>query len=226
MQRLTLAEIMRADPRPLKDAVLDHVHTLDAIAQDARLATIEEGGFTATNVQKAVDTATAALRADKLAMDIGVTKLVLEKAQRDADVSGQWIASVLVAIKDKLVDFLAPLPDPRTSPQPYARAIEFRETFGRWMLEAAHAALSGREIPDPPAPSLVVALLDGAQPVVVQDRPAATSHEDSGLTDDVYQVIEENEAAATRRPLAPAEVTPIRPARSGGVGSLMSQQIY
>jgi hypothetical protein len=183
LQRLTLAEIMRADPRPLTESVLDHVHTLDAIARDARLATIEEGGFTAASVQRAVDTATAALRADKLAMDIGVTKLVLEKAERDAALSGEFVASTLVTIKDKLVEFLAPLPDSRTSPQAYSRALQFREAFGRWMLEAAHAAITEREIPDPPAPSLAVALVGDAFVVDVPDRPADVADEDSGPVD-------------------------------------------
>ncbi|WP_410597630.1 hypothetical protein [Amycolatopsis sp. lyj-23] len=244
LQRLTLAELMRANPRPLTEAVLDHVHTLDAIAQDARLVAMEEGGFTAANVQKAVDTATAALRADKLAMDIGVTKLVLDKARADAALSGEVVAGALVAIKDKLMEFLVPLPDSRTSPQAYARAIQFHEAFARWMLEAAHAAVTGHEIPDPPAPSLAVALVEGTSGVNVPAWPADVADEDSGPVDaevvdnpdvrelspdEVAKLVAELDADPEPPPVPPrpAKVAPLRPSASDvPYKNPMLQRIY
>lgn len=105
-QRHTLAELLRADPRHPWEVVLDHMHTLDAVAREARLTLGEDGTVTPQQLDRIVEYAKAAHHLAKTAIDVGAHERIAQSLQRQVELDGQVIAQTLGATLDALLDRL------------------------------------------------------------------------------------------------------------------------
>lgn len=158
LTRLHLAELMRSDARPVWEVVLDHVHSLDAVAREARLALREGEPVEADQLDRIVESAKAALTAAKLAIDTRSYEMLAQQHDRQLELDGQLVADVLATVLDALVDGLR-LPVTHVNP------------LRDWVFEAAGAALSNLDtgdavatvvVPPPPVHDLTIATVEPA----------------------------------------------------------------
>lgn len=183
LTRLHLAELMRSDPRPVWEVVLDHVHSLDAVAREARLALREGESVMPDQLDRIVESAKAALTAAKLAIDTRSYEMLAQQHDRQLELDGQLVADALAVVLDALVDGLR-LPVTRVKP------------LRSWAFEAAAAALSSLDgsdpaatvpVPPPPVHDLTIATVE----------PASSSTARTSSTSDYASDVERQRTGAT-----------------------------
>ncbi|GAA5119253.1 hypothetical protein GCM10025762_36890 [Haloechinothrix salitolerans] len=189
-ERLTLAELMQGDRRHPWEVVLDHTHTIDVIAREARLGLTEGEEITPEQLDRIVETAKVAHHLAKTAIDTRAHEHIAEHYQRNVQLEGEIISAVVRDVVTALVDGLGFHPVQRT------QVME-------WALEAASARLaagpdgSADVIPDPPVPRL--AIESGTTTGTPDDD---TSRDDSGpneANDVVDAELVDDEPAAPAR---------------------------
>ncbi|MCS7477499.1 hypothetical protein ACFFQW_35955 [Umezawaea endophytica] len=128
MMRLGLAELMKSDPRPVWEVVLDHVHALDAIAREARVDLREGEDVSAEQLDRIVDSSKAALTAAKLAIDTRSYEMMAEQTRRNVELEGKVVAEAIGRVLDVLLNDLR-------------GGVHYLQGTRTWAFESAHAVL-------------------------------------------------------------------------------------
>jgi hypothetical protein len=158
--RVTLATLLKSDPRPVWDVVLDAVATADALMTDLKL------GITAGADDphaEPLDPAQLSRLSDavKLAHSLAssaITVRAYELKSQVAELDGERLADAVLAAVMVLLDALG-IADPGD-----------RAEVDAWLRRALGAALRGQPVPDPP-----LAALRGVHVAVLRDAPALTA---------------------------------------------------
>jgi hypothetical protein len=129
--RVSLAQLMDEDPRPVGEVLLDVVATFDAIWRNAKI----EVGDTVTpeKIDRLLELGTFLKQAVKTVVDAGVAVELVHQRERDLQLEGRVITSALVKVVDELVCALAP--------------VEQRNAYRQWAMGLAFAELGGHAPP-------------------------------------------------------------------------------
>jgi hypothetical protein len=135
--RVTLAQLMKDDPRPVGTVLLDALHSADALLQDARTKVTVGGDVTANDMSRFIEALERAAKLAKTVIDAGVAVKMVEARERDLDAEGQIVVDALLAVLDPLID--------RLEVAPVSRAA-----WRTWALQTVVAKLHG--VPGPAQP--------------------------------------------------------------------------
>jgi hypothetical protein len=168
--RTTLATLLALDPRPAWTVVQDHLHTLDSLAREARIAAMSGETITPESLSALVDLSRSALQAAKLCADLDVAERQADV--REAELHRDAARLVISAIDTILAAVLDEVPHDR------------RQPWRDWSHTAAAAVLrSVPVIPEPPRFPAAIGRSAVVDAVLVEPYPdgaAEPSAADSG----------------------------------------------
>jgi hypothetical protein len=208
MQRLTFAELLRHDPRPIAEVIIESVAISDAAMMDLKMSIMDEhaetGTVTADNLTRLFQYAERANKLAKAAHDAGIAELQLRQRERDLNMETQIVVDTVTALGTSLVTALG-LDPLRT------------KAMDGWVLAATAAALTGEPIPDPPLADVAVGVLEPAG--ATDTRAGADTVPTDALgpeTDQVHDAVVVDDEPAEPAPAepAPAPVVKIKRAHS------------
>jgi hypothetical protein len=164
--RLTVGELSRADPRPIRDVLRDAVTTADNVLRSYQSAVLH-GDEDQDTIARLIEAAKYASTLAKIALDAGVPdeSSTVDTAQEAVEVATRALVLVIdMLLDDALTDAVDP---------------PWRHVLRTWCLTALQAALTGREppaIPErPPLPEL---------PPMARSRPASGNVDEAADTVD------------------------------------------
>jgi hypothetical protein len=164
----TLAELLRADPRPVWDVILDSVHTADALAQEQKLALLDGQPVTPDALARITD---AIKLAHSFATAAVTAKAYDLRAQR-VQVEAEAIAHVLRAVTAPLLRALH-LPDGDEEALQLWVNASLRQALTNVSAGARTESEVSRDVPRPPLAVLSAARGDLATPAGARGNLAA-----------------------------------------------------
>ncbi|RDI21709.1 hypothetical protein [Lentzea flaviverrucosa] len=160
LDRLTLAEIIRGDPRPLHVALADALHTVDAAFVDTKLRVTASGDeLTADELDRLLASAERVVRHASVAIKTGAIEKIAESYERNTKLEGQLAAEVIGRVLDAFARGVGLDLEP-------VHRVRFQQELREWALESATLALStvdskgsGDDVTVPPPPLAGVAFV-------------------------------------------------------------------
>jgi hypothetical protein len=101
-QRMTLAQLLQNDPRPLPEVLLDATHTADAVFRDLRLRLLEGEEITVEQLDRLVERARLAHHLARTTVETGVVVKLVEAQRAQVGEIGIFISEVLLAVLNTL----------------------------------------------------------------------------------------------------------------------------
>jgi hypothetical protein len=149
--RMTLAQLLKEDPRPVGVAMLDALSTIDAIFREAKVRVGDETN--AEDLGRLLEAAERVMKLGKTFVDTGLVAKLTEQASRDMELEGKIMVEVVSNVVDSLVNLL-PI------------SLNDRAAWRTYALGTAMAALVNKpeHAPPPPPP---LRMIDA---VVVDER--------------------------------------------------------
>jgi hypothetical protein len=153
-QRMTLAQLMKTDRRPVGEVLLDAVHVSDVIMNQLRIQ-VEAGDVSLDTVTRLLEYSNRAGKLAKTTIDAGVAVKLVEQKERNQALEAQVVTNALVNVIDGLLDAL---------PVDPVRRVVLKQ----WALSAIVANLGGEALPPVPVEYAAIeaddALAVGATP--------------------------------------------------------------
>jgi hypothetical protein len=154
-ERMTLAQLLRGDPRHPWEVLLDAVHVADALMRDARARLRDGDELAPDDLTRLVEATTRAAALAKVSIDSRAVERIAEQRQRHLDLEGQVVSTAILAA---------------------INALPLAPAWRNYALAAARASLAGEAPPVPPAD-----LADVPLAIISHARPPVEGSELSGL---------------------------------------------
>jgi hypothetical protein len=148
---MTLAQLLKREPLPPGQVLLDALHDAESILADARTRVSVDDETTAQDMARFIESLERAAKLAKVALDTGLMERVVLQRERDNDAIGKMLSDVLVFVVDLWLDHAG---------MPVSRRREWRTwaltTAQTRLLEVAGDATNAGYPPPPPSDARVV----------------------------------------------------------------------
>jgi hypothetical protein len=128
--RVTLAQLLDEEPRPIGEILLDVAATFDAIMRHAKTQLRAGETVTVEELDRLIELGNYARQAAKTVVDAGVQVSLIEQRARDMNREARTITDAVVAAVDAVIDLVP---------------VEHRTTIRGQALHAAFVKMGGQD---------------------------------------------------------------------------------
>jgi hypothetical protein len=153
-ERVTFAQLLQSDPRPVGEVLLDALHSLDVAHRDLRAQLVERGEpVTIDQLDRFVSVARVTHHLAKTSIDAGVAVKLVEQQRAPLSEIGVFISEVLLDILHYLP--LTPAWREHLLERADFKLLELARTRGTNVLDSPDGPLP--EAPTPPSEPILLA---------------------------------------------------------------------